>query len=306
MQFIFSRRTYDASEKVFKWGVSARMRYIKVPNGELARREHFKDYEGNVEAWLTEVRDTAAGRPVVVFTHGFNSLQDKARARMALIQAGLEAAGFPCLVVLFDWPSDGNPLGYLFDRRDARQVASSFIADGIMQLRRVTPRAKLHLVTHSMGAYLAMKAFGAIRNFDDRLAIQEGVFVASDIDQAVMGSGGEGQVAASRWFARFTNYYSSLDQVLDLQTGLISGSLRAGYDGCPAATDPAFDDVYCGAQYTAKVPDGEKGMIPSHSFYWSDPGFYQDLAMTLRGAPRSPRPTRRGLHGRPGDVALLT
>ncbi|MEM1236415.1 MAG: alpha/beta fold hydrolase [Pseudomonadota bacterium] len=282
------------------------MRYVAVPETATARREHFAPFDDDVETWLTQVRDAAGGKPVIVFTHGYNTLQDDARERMTLIQDGLEAAGYPCLVVLFDWPSDGNPAGYPLDRADARRVAPSFVADGVMQLRRVIPRDRLHLVTHSMGAYLTMKAFGAVQNFDARLAFNEGVFVASDIDQEAMAMGGEGQEVASLWFERFTNYYSTLDRVLNLQTGFVSGKVRAGYDGSPDNTDMAFDDVYCGAQYTSKVPDSEKGLIPSHTFYWSDPGFYSDLAMTLRGEPRSPRTTRRSLQGRPNDMALLT
>ena len=306
MHYLFTRRTYNASERRFTWNDSVRMRYVAVPEGTPAKREHFEPFEGDVEAWNACVRDAAAGKPVVVFTHGYNTLQDEARERMTLIQNGLNAAGFPCLVVLFDWPSAGSKVLYGRDRRFARKVAPSFIADGIMQLRRVVPRSRLHLVTHSMGAFMTMKAFGAVQNFDTRLAFNEGAFVASDIDQAAMAMGGEGQKVASTWFKRFTNYYSSLDRVLNLQTGFVSGKVRAGYDGSPDNTDMDFDDVYCGAQYTSKVPDGEKGLIPSHTFYWSDPGFYRDLAMTLQGRDRSPRPTRRSLQGRPNDVALLT
>lgn len=306
MQFLFSRRTYNASEKKFKWGVSSKMRYVAVPEGTVATREHFQPFEDNVEGWLTQIDAAAAGRPVIVFVHGFNTEQKDARRRMSLIQEGLEAAGLSCLVVLFDWPSDGTIPGYPLDRIDARKTAASFVADGIMQLRRVIPRERLHLVAHSMGAYLTLKAFGAIRNFDERLAINEGIFVAADVEQAQLANGADGQRAASRWFERFTNYYSSLDQVLNIQKEIVSGKVRLGYDGCPADTDPDYDDVYCGGQYTAKVPDNEKGQVPSHTFYWSDPGFYQDMALTLNGRPRMPRPTRRGLQSRPGDVALLT
>lgn len=54
----------------------------------------------------------------------------------------------------FSWPSDGSVLDYQADRTEAVSSATA-LANLIGQLRMKSPHAKIHLIAHSMGNFLA-------------------------------------------------------------------------------------------------------------------------------------------------------
>jgi esterase/lipase superfamily enzyme len=131
------------------------------------------------------------------------------------------------------------------------------------------------------------------------------LFVSGDCDQDWFEQGAWGGLVIDYRAERFTNYYSTLDQVLDLSGSIIHGEPRAGHDGLPASVPAKFHDVYCGQQYIDKVPDAEKGRVRSHTWYFDDAGFYRDVALTLDGQTPASMPTRRPVQGS-SDLALLT
>jgi len=176
-------------------------------------------------------------------------------------------------------------------------------------LLNLSPRPNLHLLCHSMGAYLTLRAFAGVGDSGapgtTPWGVNEVAFVAADADKSWMELGAWGSLVMDRRSTRLTNYYSTFDRVLDLAENIIHGAERAGRDGMPPAIPAGFEDVYCGEQYKQNVPDSQKTLRGSHNWYFDDSGFYADLKLTLEGAGPLNRPTRRPTVGS-SDLALLT
>lgn len=128
---------------------------------------------------------------IVVYVHGYNNSQETMLARHRRIRQGLESHGFEGVVVSFDWPSADSALNYLEDRTDAKQTALRLVDEGIAAfaaLQRPDCRINLHLLAHSMGAFVVREAFD---DADDRPAIaahswsvSQVILVAADISSA--------------------------------------------------------------------------------------------------------------------------
>jgi esterase/lipase superfamily enzyme len=257
-------------------------------------------------------QEAGASRDVVIFVHGFNTDQSEMLARMAKIEAGLKGQGYPGAVIGFDWPSDGAVLAYGRDRADAKRVARYLVLDGIALLLAVRPRLNLHLLAHSMGAYVILRGFSDI---GDNVAgagtwkLGQAVWCSADVYRDWMADGAWGRLVMDRRVTRLTNFYSRADEVLNLSgTFLNFGRRRAGRDGLPNAIPSSLVDVYSTAQYQDKVDltgvsDFEQTLL-SHAWWFDDEGFYRDVALTLAGRVASNMPTRRPTTI--ADMALLT
>ena len=137
---------------------------------------------------------------VTFFVHGYNvGWQDAARRYQKLCDglfAGPESMG---LCISFDWPSKGSVVDYLPDREHARECANdlagvlSALFDwlvGKQALAVKNPdlvcRAKVSVISHSMGNYLLQKAMAAAwtRSNQPLLVslINQLVMVAADVD----------------------------------------------------------------------------------------------------------------------------
>lgn len=63
----------------------------------------------------------------------------------------------------FSWPSNGKVLDYLSDRAEAVQTAPA-LANLIGHIRTQNPEAKIHIIAHSMGNYLACNMLKGLIN----------------------------------------------------------------------------------------------------------------------------------------------
>ena len=133
---------------------------------------------GMPDKWAKEVMAAAksgvnprSGVPkgdILIYVHGFNTPTATLLERHRLVRAGVEKHGFEGVVVSFDWPSASSALNYLEDRSDAKQTARLLVDAGIAAFAaRQTPDCEinLHLLAHSMGAYVVREAFD---DADDR------------------------------------------------------------------------------------------------------------------------------------------
>lgn len=305
MPLFVTRRSYNASTRRFTHNRATVTRHVSVPEGVSPDGDHIVDQA----TWLSLVKQQAQGGEVLVYVHGFNTEQSEMLERRRKIELGLAAAGWSGLVVAYDWPSDGTIWSYLSDRNDAKHTAPYLIIDLIGPLLNLRPQPRVHLLCHSMGAYLTLRGFSGVGDGGSPGTVPWGVgevaFVAADADKPWMESGAWGALVMDLRSERLTNYYSTFDKVLDLSEGIVHGQQRAGRNGLPVAIPARFHDVYCGAQYEAKVPPAGKTLRGSHLWYFNDPGFYDDLARTLRGDDPAAMPTRRPTVGS-SDQALLT
>jgi esterase/lipase superfamily enzyme len=95
-----------------------------------------------------------SNRDVLVYIHGFNTSYDEARFRLAQIVADARFGG---VAVLYTWPAAGSLLDYGAAKESAT-IARDALSKLIHRLSEVPDIGRLHILAHSMGAWLAMEA----------------------------------------------------------------------------------------------------------------------------------------------------
>lgn len=288
------------------------IRYLAVPEDQPIT----PDFEKSPGAWFDEVQAAAGGLRsshgnIVFYVHGFNTEQAEMRARHRKIAHGLRANNFGCVLVSFDWPSDGDLFSYFDDRQDARLAANHLLNQGIEPLaERQEPDCvvDIHIIAHSMGCFLVREAFDYA---DDRhrvaqtnWTVAQVAFVAADVSAKSMALGNPKSSSLLRHTTRLTNYYSPFDEILSISsTKRIGVSRRLGRIGLPELRDEKAVNLYCGGHYEL-TRGAYSGTGASHWWYFEAPRFYEDLAHTLSGAlDRNAIPGRSPTTG--GNLALM-
>jgi pimeloyl-ACP methyl ester carboxylesterase len=246
---------------------------------------------------------------IVVFVHGYNTSMQDVMNRHRQLQRDLASTGFAGAFVSFDWPSDDRAINYLEDRSDAKITALTLVDDCIALLAVTQSRGckiNLHVVAHSMGAYLVREAFD---DADDRPLIAQSnwnvsqlCLVGADVSSASMSADDSRSRSLYRHCTRLTNYQNPFDSALKLSNVKRAGvAPRAGRRGLPAGRPDKAINVNCGDHYRAQYADsGDNG----HSWYFKDTIFLRDLAETLAGdRDRAVIGARRG--DAKGDLQLI-
>lgn len=110
-----------------------------------------------------------ADRALVLFVHGYAYGFARACRQGAELQRRL---GDAATVVLFTWPSDGNPMDYGSDRGDAEWAALD-LAELIDRLNAQVGADRLRVAAHSLGSRTVLSAI-------TRLRLQNGVRTLAD------------------------------------------------------------------------------------------------------------------------------
>jgi esterase/lipase superfamily enzyme len=95
-----------------------------------------------------------SNRDVLVYVHGFNTSYDEARFRLAQIA---DDGRFGGVAVLYTWPAAGSLLDYGAARENAA-AARDALTKLIQRLAELPDAGRVHILAHSMGAWLAMEA----------------------------------------------------------------------------------------------------------------------------------------------------
>jgi len=213
------------------------------------------------------------------------------------------------MVIGFDWPTGGSAVLYEYDRFEAQNTAALLVKGGIIPFANYTLKdcpVNIHVMAHSMGGFVVREAFRATdKGRDANLAndwrIGQVVLFAADLSSSCFALDDAEMVPVFSHCGRLTNYFSGYDEALAVSNVKnIDISSRVGRVGMPADT-PAHEkavDVDCGPRYAA-VPEDQRqpfkvidGML-SHSWYFEDAVWYDDLAYTLKGQlDRNAIPTR--------------
>lgn len=232
---------------------------------------------------------------VLVFIHGYNNTISNILARHRILKQQLPVHGFEGVVVSFDWPCDDVALAYLEDRERAKLTAFQLVRDCILLLARRQSQgdcnANVHLLAHSTGAYVIREAFD---DADDRSAIASAnwavsqiALIAGDVSSTSMAIENPEGESIYRHCIRLTNYANPYDEVLQLSNvKRIGVAPRVGRVGMPTDSPPSAVNVDCGAYYESAAeapPPAALAEVRSHSWYFGDPVFTEDLAQTLNG-----------------------
>ncbi len=268
-------------------------------------------------AWYKAVRADAvwtnsnneARGDILFVVHGYNMSEDEVIQRHRRIRDDLIDLGFKGVVVSFDWPSDNKTLAYLPDRHSAKSTAFKLVSDGIMYLsgqQAPSCTINVHVLGHSTGAYVIREAFD---DADDTglpnsgWGVSQLVLAAGDISSSSMSADNSDAESIYRHCIRLTNYFNKHDEALDLSNVKRIGTApRVGRIGLPDDAPQHAVNIDCTAYYeeltqdngtTAQTdqPHGFAGM-KSHSWYFGNRMFTQDLFFVLIGKDRTVIPTR--------------
>ena len=302
MNYFFSRRAFNSQTGYFSNHPAQSTSYVRLgaSDGKVSKGGLL-----TARKWAEAVHAQSGNGHVVVYVHGFNTKQATMLSTQAAIKAGLAGQGFDAAVAAFDWPSDGvvSSSAYSRDRKDAETVAAHMILDGVKLLQQTRPDAKVHLVAHSMGAYVTIQGWGRVGHAYFPAKVDQAVFVAPDVDQNwLLKSSGGGRIMEQRC-NRLTHYYSQEDMILDLSGKIVNfGTKRSGRHGLGPWPAPSFNDVSCGERYLHAIPNHKRSESKSHNWYFQDDKFYQDLAATLAGKSHKGLATRMRMSS--GDQQL--
>ena len=253
------------------------------------------------QTMMDEIRATmrANGGDTLVFIHGYNTSFHESLLHGAELQrnfAGLND-GKGLQVVVFSWPSDGSVapfLAYASDREDARAAGPGFaraflkLADFLHGLHPgQTCNQCLHLMAHSMGAYLLRHAVQAIRRerADRPPRLFDQVFLmAADEDNDAFDR--EHKLRPLPLLARRVHvYFNSNDLALSVSDFTKGNPDRLGTDGPlnPRNVPGKVSLVDCTA-----VVDGAM----EHGYHRESPRVVMDLAAVLSGVEPDEVPGR--------------
>lgn len=166
-------------------------------------------------------------RDVLLYVHGFNTGLDDARYRLAQIVADGQFSGVPAL---FAWNSRGGLFNYESDK-EAATVSRDALEKLILDLSHAPGVGRIHVLAHSMGAWLTMETLRGIAqsghpDLDGRLG--EVMLAAPDIDLNVFR-----QQVARLDPHRVSIFVASNDRALSLSSRIAGARPRLG------AMDPA-------------------------------------------------------------------
>jgi esterase/lipase superfamily enzyme len=110
-------------------------------------------------AFLAELATHVSGRigsnrDILLYVHGFNTSYDDSRFRLAQVVDDGRFGGLP---VLFTWPSAGSLLDYGAAKESAT-ASRDVLAKLIRELAETPGVGRVHILAHSMGAWLTMEA----------------------------------------------------------------------------------------------------------------------------------------------------
>jgi esterase/lipase superfamily enzyme len=140
---------------------------IEKPSfGAVDSHRHFSvlDKRGmSDEEFYREIASHVSGRvgvsrDILLYVHGFNTGLDDARFRLAQIVAD---GGFSGVATLFTWNSRGGLFNYESDK-EAATVSRDAFESLLSGLSRTPGVGRIHILAHSMGAWLTMETLRAI------------------------------------------------------------------------------------------------------------------------------------------------
>lgn len=173
---------------------------------------------------VTEVVADSERKEAFVFIHGYNTSFEGAAIRAAQLAVDMNLDG---AAILYAWPSRASLLGYAADTRTvADEALLEDVAAFLTQVARDTGATRVHLVAHSMGNRVLMRALDRIaaRNTDGKPLFNEVVLAAADVGVD------EFQATLPRILPtgeRYTLYASGRDRALQISEQ-VNAMRRAG------------------------------------------------------------------------------
>jgi esterase/lipase superfamily enzyme len=166
----------------------------------------------------------------------------------------------------------------------------------------------MHVIAHSMGAYVVREAFDDADDTADiaqkSWSVSQVMLVGGDVSVSLLAADNPKSSSLYRHCARLTNYHNPFDNALSVSSVKRIGVVpRAGRRSLEPRYHDKVADVHCGDYYENRYTD--ESFNHGHVWYFDDPHFLQDVYLTICGEiDRASIPTRRKMGD--GGLALRT
>lgn len=180
-------------------------------------------------AQVSGVVGESGRKEVFVFIHGYNTSFEGAAIRTAQLAVDMNLDGAP---ILYSWPSQASLLGYTADARTvADDALLDEVADFLQAVATQTGAERVHLVAHSMGNRVLMRALDRLA---ERNPTSESLGAEPMFDEAVLAAADVGVDEFEETWPRiggtadrFTLYASSRDRALQVSE-MVNRMARVG------------------------------------------------------------------------------
>jgi esterase/lipase superfamily enzyme len=132
-----------------------------------------------IDILRSDRRDTA-----LVLVHGYNSSFDNGAFRLAQIVWDGQLYNQPLIPLLFSWPSKNEKAAYKYDE-DSAELSVKYFVELLELLQKQAGIKTVHIIAHSMGNRIVLKAISKAANILKSWPLGEVVFAAADVDQDV-------------------------------------------------------------------------------------------------------------------------
>jgi esterase/lipase superfamily enzyme len=229
------------------------------------------------EAVQKSLEDIPTNKDALLLVHGFNNDFDRVTAAYLDFDKKVHRAGFKGNVMGFTWPSYGQWFQYFGDIEQVEFASFGFL-NFLLDFRPLLGEQKFHLNTHSLGAYLVIRALAAYSRIDaiaepvpDNFIVDEMTFFAADVSDEILEAGEDGAIAATE-ARRLTSYFSYKDPVLGISQ-VVNHDGRLGLGGAkrPSRLPKNAFQIDCST------------LIESHSAYRDSAEVMEDVVEVLDG-----------------------
>ena len=229
----------------------------------------------------------------LVFIHGFNVSFTGALQAGALLAQSLRVEDRPVNMVVFSWPSDGSAvpwMSYYSDREDARAsgpaIARAFLKfrDYVLSLKTGEDcQQRVHLLVHSMGAYVLRHALQALlaKDKDSLTRLFDQILLAApDEDDDAFELDTKLRLLP-RIGRLVTTYFNPRDKGLLVSDATKANPDRLGSDG-PRLVDLLPKKV---ALVDCRMVAGDADPFIEHSYYLRSEAMTRDMSAVLSDTP---------------------
>jgi esterase/lipase superfamily enzyme len=222
------------------------------------------------EGLVAAARGTASGS-AVLFVHGYSNGFERGCRMAAEVQRALEGQA---TVLLFSWPSSGNPLEYSRDQA-AVEWSVPLLAETVEALGVLLGPGRTRILAHSLGSRGAIFALEWLEGSVAAPAVGELVLLAPDFDAQSFRSH---LPRLARLAGGISLYASASDTPLKVSEQL-HGAPRLGQGG-------ALRTVVAGLE-TVDVSHAGGYPIMGHEYFYRHPRVLGDLARLLGTGERA-------------------
>jgi esterase/lipase superfamily enzyme len=227
----------------------------------------------------------------LIFVHGFNTNFETGVRRTAQIAYDL---GFEGAVILYSWPSQGQ-LGLIDYNKDARnaELSVAHFSDFVSNLATHTGVRRIHVIAHSMGNRVVVRALAASPS-PTQPRVRQLALLAPDVDAEEFRRLASAMKSSAD---HITLYASSRDEALKASERL-EGYPRAGEGEPHVVVVPGIDTVDASAVNTSLL-----GLY--HSYFGDNQTILSDLFYLLRDALPGQRARLRALQSSAGTYWIF-